>query len=172
MHKEILSETQLQLFPVLRGARRRGFYLVWETAIALHLGHRESIDFDLFRAKNFSSNTVHAILCNAKVSWQVLHIHEEGQYTWVIQDVKNHFFLLSISHRNTDRHWRGYKDTRSPYSCSHEGLCNGEKSKVERLCRSLFYYSRSLHYSNNLRTCEEYIPCLSVSAIHRTTRIS
>jgi hypothetical protein len=47
MHKEILTPEQLSLLPSV--ARfNRSFYLVGGTAIALHLGHRRSIDFDLF----------------------------------------------------------------------------------------------------------------------------
>lgn len=47
MHTEILSPEQLQLFPFLKRFQR-SFYLVGGTAIALHIGHRRSIDFDLF----------------------------------------------------------------------------------------------------------------------------
>ena len=47
LHKEILSEEQVRLLPILQ--RFKGeFGLVGGTAIALHIGHRESIDFGLF----------------------------------------------------------------------------------------------------------------------------
>jgi hypothetical protein len=48
MHKEILNKNQLELLPLVRLFKRE-FYLVGETAIALHIGHRRSIDFDLFK---------------------------------------------------------------------------------------------------------------------------
>ena len=48
MHKEILSKNQLELLPIVKLFKRE-FYLVGGTAIALHLGHRRSIDFDLFK---------------------------------------------------------------------------------------------------------------------------
>jgi hypothetical protein len=51
--------------------------MVGGTAIALHLGHRKSIDFDLFREKNFRSNTIQAILASSKNKWQHLYINEE-----------------------------------------------------------------------------------------------
>ncbi len=47
MHTEILSQEQSELFPYLKRFQR-SFYLVGGTAIALHIGHRRSIDFDLF----------------------------------------------------------------------------------------------------------------------------
>jgi hypothetical protein len=34
---------------------RREFYLVGGTAIALQIGHRKSIDFDMFKATSFNS---------------------------------------------------------------------------------------------------------------------
>jgi len=48
MHKEILSGLQVELLPLVRLFKRE-FYLVGGTAIALYIGHRRSIDFDLFK---------------------------------------------------------------------------------------------------------------------------
>ena len=48
MHSEILNDRQRQLLPLLAQFRRE-YYLVSGTAIALYLGHRRSIDFDLFK---------------------------------------------------------------------------------------------------------------------------
>lgn len=47
MHQEILNNKQSSLLPFL-GKFSPDFGLVGGTAIALHIGHRESIDFDLF----------------------------------------------------------------------------------------------------------------------------
>jgi len=47
MHFEILNNHQVELLPYLKNFKR-SFFLVGGTAIALHLGHRRSIDFDLF----------------------------------------------------------------------------------------------------------------------------
>ncbi len=49
MHKEIFSDKQLKLLPLVREFKRE-FYLVGGTAIALYIGHRRSIDFDLFKS--------------------------------------------------------------------------------------------------------------------------
>ena len=48
MHDEILNEGQVALLPLMAQFRRE-YYLVGGTAIALHIGHRRSIDFDLFK---------------------------------------------------------------------------------------------------------------------------
>lgn len=47
MHKEILSEEQTKLLPMLERFSRN-FGLVDGTVIAFQIGHRRSIDFDLF----------------------------------------------------------------------------------------------------------------------------
>jgi len=46
MHREVLTKPAAALFPTL--SRFRGFYLAGGTALALQIGHRVSVDFDLF----------------------------------------------------------------------------------------------------------------------------
>ena len=48
MHKEILSAEQQIIMPLVKEFGRE-YYLAGGTAVALHLGHRRSIDFDLFK---------------------------------------------------------------------------------------------------------------------------
>ena len=48
MHDEILNVDQLKLLPLMARFRRE-YYLVGGTAIALHIGHRRSVDFDMFK---------------------------------------------------------------------------------------------------------------------------
>jgi Nucleotidyl transferase AbiEii toxin, Type IV TA system len=92
MHKEILAPEQLKLLPMLRYARKRGFYLVGWTAIALYLGHRESIDFDLFRFEEFQPASIDNILRQAKLKWDVSYIKNTENCTGVISGVKCTFF--------------------------------------------------------------------------------
>lgn len=47
LHKEILTETQVSLLPTIQHFSK-AFGLVGGTAVALQIGHRESVDFDLF----------------------------------------------------------------------------------------------------------------------------
>ena len=49
-HKEILVLGQTELLPAVKPFAK-DFGLVGGTAVALHIGHRESIDFDLFTKK-------------------------------------------------------------------------------------------------------------------------
>lgn len=57
MHKNVLSDSQLNLLPLLKSFSNE-FYLVGGTAIALHLGHRKSIDFDLFTQVSLNQDKI------------------------------------------------------------------------------------------------------------------
>ena len=52
MHPEVLTKPAAQLFPSL--AHFSGFYLAGGTALALQIGHRVSVDFDLFADTDIS----------------------------------------------------------------------------------------------------------------------
>lgn len=47
---DFLPKAQLEIWPLLAPAAGLGFVLYGGTAVALHLGHRISIDFDFFRS--------------------------------------------------------------------------------------------------------------------------
>ncbi len=51
-HLEILPKAQKEIYPLLSSLKDMGFVLFGGTAIAMHLGHRESVDFDFFNAKS------------------------------------------------------------------------------------------------------------------------
>jgi hypothetical protein len=57
MHKEILNPEQLELLPFIRQFKKE-FYLVGGTAIALYIGHRRSIDFDLFKLNTIRPKSI------------------------------------------------------------------------------------------------------------------
>jgi hypothetical protein len=48
---DILPAAQKEIWPALSAAPRLSFVLYGGTAVALHLGHRQSVDFDFFRAE-------------------------------------------------------------------------------------------------------------------------
>ena len=54
MREEILTKEQIQLLPFVKKFSKN-FGLVGGTAFALHIGHRRSIDFDLFSAEAFNN---------------------------------------------------------------------------------------------------------------------
>ena len=61
MHTEILTGKQTELLPFVKKFKR-SFYMVGGTAIALHIGHRRSIDFDLFTLSRLNKSKIKATL--------------------------------------------------------------------------------------------------------------
>src|SRR5262245_60249590 len=49
---DILPDAQRELWPQLSAAPRLSFVLYGGTAVALHLGHRQSVDFDFFPVRS------------------------------------------------------------------------------------------------------------------------
>lgn len=89
-HREILTQEQIKLLPMVKFFAK-DFGLVGGTAIAFHLGHRRSIDFDLFSLKEFDNQKIRRRILRFQRLFRVLR-DESGQYTIVIHDVRFTFF--------------------------------------------------------------------------------
>ena len=89
-HNAILSDKQIELLPLI-GEFKREYYLVGGTAIALYLGHRRSIDYDLFkfaplnRKKNIEK--IRQFGYEPLITWNVT-----DQMNLVVNEVKLTFF--------------------------------------------------------------------------------
>ncbi len=58
---DVLPAAQKQIWPSLAPATQLDFVLYGGTAIALHLGHRESLDFDFFRSSALDKEQIRSI---------------------------------------------------------------------------------------------------------------
>jgi hypothetical protein len=90
MHKEILSESQLLLLPLVRQFIRE-YYLVGGTAIAIHIGHRRSIDFDLFKYRPLNLKSIASKISAFNCPYTITRRVTE-QLNLYIGDVKFTFF--------------------------------------------------------------------------------
>jgi len=90
MHPEILDSNQYQLLPLIEKFKRE-FYLVGGTAIALQLGHRQSIDFDLFKTKSINKRKILSQIENQQLSCKIIY-QESDQLHLLVNDVKLTFF--------------------------------------------------------------------------------
>ena len=108
MFPDILTKTQKELLPHFEPFTSN-YYLVGGTAIALHLGHRKSIDFDLFTRDNIKPMSINA--WEEKLPYSPIQtLYAAGdQIHFIISDVKvtfmqfpypvrciDHFYGLSI----------------------------------------------------------------------------
>ena len=90
MHLNILNKNQVELLNFI-SLFKREYYLVGGTAIALHIGHRESIDFDLFKLSIVRKNDIYKKIFASKVSFKFGYENYE-QLNLIINEVKFTFF--------------------------------------------------------------------------------
>ncbi|MCL2167606.1 MAG: nucleotidyl transferase AbiEii/AbiGii toxin family protein [Lentimicrobiaceae bacterium] len=90
MYPNILTKEQKELLPFLQKFKRE-FYLVGGTAIALQIGHRQSVDFDLFKQSNLNFTRIQKKISVEKFSYQITRKVTE-QINIDINSVKVTFF--------------------------------------------------------------------------------
>lgn len=77
---EILPTAQRRLWPKLGNTPNLGFTLYGGTAIALRLGHRDSVDFDFFSERPLNRDTIKARLPFMEQSTTL----QDEDNTWVV----------------------------------------------------------------------------------------
>jgi hypothetical protein len=90
MHLEILNEDQQNLLPLLSKFKSE-FYMVGGTAIALHIGHRMSIDFDLFKNGSIHPKKIITKFKERKENI-IVTLSRDGQLNLICRNVKFTFF--------------------------------------------------------------------------------
>ena len=95
MHLEILTQKQQELIPLIKQFSDK-FYLVGGTAIALQLGHRRSIDFDLFSVDDFKNEP---IIKKISRCFPITHtfIKSHSELTILVNKVKMTFYQYQFS---------------------------------------------------------------------------
>lgn len=95
MHTEIFNSEQVELLPYIKEFQR-SFYMVGGTAIALHIGHRRSIDFDLFTFAQLNKTRIKGKLI--PIPFKQIPIFEDfDQLHMLINNVKITFFSYPFS---------------------------------------------------------------------------
>jgi len=90
MHYQILTKEQNELLPYINKFSRT-FYLVGGTAIALHIGHRRSVDFDLFTQSELRKSEINKKL--ADFPFKKVRLFEDiDQLHIIINGIKITFF--------------------------------------------------------------------------------
>jgi hypothetical protein len=86
MQKEILSDSQKKLLPLLKRFKKN-YYLVGGTAIALYIGHRKSMDFDLFTFSPLNKIKISNEIQKLNFKVQPLYFDADQQH-YLINEVK------------------------------------------------------------------------------------
>ncbi len=93
MFYDILDENRKNILPLLKNLKS-DFYLVGGTALALQLGHRDSIDFDFFTENDFDTEVLFERLQDIFKEYSIKKIQEEKNTLTIIvdNDIKLSFF--------------------------------------------------------------------------------
>lgn len=90
MHLQIFNPNQVQLLPLVKQFKKE-FYLVGGTAIALYIGHRRSIDFDLFKFSPIKPKSIIQTISGFEYPYTITRRVSE-QLNVTINDVKFTFY--------------------------------------------------------------------------------
>ena len=96
MHKDILTKKQEELLPLISDFSK-DYYLVGDTAISLYIGHRRSLDFDLFTKKNINRNQIKTIIEENHFSVEETIFEAYDQIHFIINNTKLTFFQFPYS---------------------------------------------------------------------------
>ena len=91
MHKEIFTQVQSELLDIVK-IFKKDYYMVGGTAIALQIGHRYSLDFDLFTCKPIRRESIKKTLEKFSHFEQHLIWEDSTQMHLNIKGVKFTFF--------------------------------------------------------------------------------
>jgi len=91
MRQEILTKEQIKLLPLVKKFIK-DFGLVGGTAIALQIGHRRSIDFDLFSDREFNNGKIRQMIIKSGHKIGQVYKDELGQFTFFADKVQFTFF--------------------------------------------------------------------------------
>lgn len=93
MFTNILDKKRRDLLPLL-ASFKSDFYLAGGTALALQLGHRDSVDFDFFTTKNIDTQALFFSLKSVFRGHSLLKVQEEKNTLTVVVDehIKLSFF--------------------------------------------------------------------------------
>lgn len=108
MYRETIApETRRVLEKISKQPFANNFYLVGGTALALHLGHRESIDLDFFSAQDFSLEKMKQEV--SAIGQYRLTNEEDGTLDGMLDDVKLTFIRYTYPLLFPLVDWNGVK---------------------------------------------------------------
>jgi hypothetical protein len=100
MQPNILTKNQASLLTLIKKFNS-SFYLVGGTALALQLGHRRSVDFDLFTDKGFDSLSIRTIIKKQHHTINRILIETKTEFTLFVDNIKITFYVYpyAIKHQ-------------------------------------------------------------------------
>ncbi len=98
MFYNILDKKRKSILPLFEPLKNE-FYLAGGTALALQIGHRDSIDFDFFSDKDFDTKELFEKLEKIFSAYKIKKVQDEKNTLTIVVDDN---VRLSFLHINTD----------------------------------------------------------------------
>ncbi|MBD3300522.1 MAG: hypothetical protein GF347_04170 [Candidatus Moranbacteria bacterium] len=97
LYYKILDKERLEVVKYLKNFKK-DFYLGGGTALALQIGHRDSVDFDFFSKKDIDTQKLFQMIKDVFKNFEINKIQEEENTLTVIigENVKLSFFTLKV----------------------------------------------------------------------------
>lgn len=92
MYSNIISDKQKKLLPFIKCFT--DYYLAGGTSLALQLGHRESIDFDMFKNEELSIRLINSKIREFDLEVQKVIVKNAEEYSLVLGNVKCTFLYF------------------------------------------------------------------------------
>jgi hypothetical protein len=86
LHYTILDDARSALLPFFKDLESRGFYLAGGTALALQIGHRDSVDFDFFCPHDFDSDELFDSITRTYIGHVLVKTYQEKNTLYVVVD--------------------------------------------------------------------------------------
>lgn len=86
IHYRILDDQRINVLPKLLPFRELGFYLAGGTALALQIGHRDSIDFDFFCLDSFDTTSLFSKIEQQFFGHNIVRLQDELNTLEIVVD--------------------------------------------------------------------------------------
>lgn len=98
MFYDILDKKRLEILPLLK-AFQNDYYLAGGTALALQIGHRDSVDFDFFCTNEFETQILMDSCKKLFIDHKILKVQDESNTLTIIvdDDIKISFFSYNYT---------------------------------------------------------------------------
>lgn len=98
MFYNIIDNNRLLILPLLKKFKA-DFYLAGGTGLALQIGHRDSVDFDFFSAKNFATSKLYEKIKDVFAGHKISKVQEEKNTLTVFIDGKIKLSFFSYPYK-------------------------------------------------------------------------
>ena len=96
-YPEIFNKKQAEVFSKLKFLAEKGFYLAGDTALALQIGHRTSVDFDFYTTSHFEASELYKEIEKTLEKIVEKTLEEADTLFCTVEETDLSFFLVSTS---------------------------------------------------------------------------